>query len=136
MIKPEDVKVLQAFSLFLRGCCNAMEHVTYMDEMNVASNMRAILLKLPHKLRDKWRNEVCELQELHGHQAKCSDLVYFTERQVKILSDPLFGNIQDAKPAAAVKISTFAKARGKSRPRGNSFVTTVTPVQENLSQPM
>lgn len=54
VIKPEDVKALQAFSLFLRGCCNAMEHLTYMDEMNVASNMRTILLKLPYKLRDKF----------------------------------------------------------------------------------
>lgn len=66
VIKPEDVKALQAFSLFLRGCCNAMEHLTYMDEMNVASNMRTILLKLPCKLRDKWRNKACELQKQRG----------------------------------------------------------------------
>jgi len=51
MIKAEDVKALQAFSLFLRGCRNATEHLTYMDEMNVVSNMKNILQKLPYKLK-------------------------------------------------------------------------------------
>lgn len=135
VIKSEDVEALQAFSLFLRGCCTAMEHLTYMEEMNVASNMKTILLKLPYRLRDKWRSRACQLQEQRGHRARFSDLVDFIERQVKILSDPLFGNIQDAKPAATVKSST--KTREKSRPRGSSFATAVTPVktsvQENLT---
>ncbi len=52
--------------------------------------------------RDKWKNWVCELQEKHGRRAEFSDLVDFTERQVKILSGPLFGNIQDDKPSATV----------------------------------
>ena len=90
MMKAEDVKALQAFSLFLRGCCNAMEHLTYMDEMNVVSNMKHILQKLPYKLRDKWRNRACQLQEERGHRATFPDLVNFIERQVKILSDPVW----------------------------------------------
>ena len=78
-VKSEDVKALQAFSLFLRGCCNAMENLTYMEEMNVASSMKTILLKLPYKLRDKWRNRACQLQEQRGHRVKFSDLVDFIE---------------------------------------------------------
>lgn len=125
-IKPEDVKALQAFSLFLRGCCNAMRQLTYMEELNVASSMKTILLKLPYKLRDKWRNRACQLQEQHGRRASFSDLVDFMERQVKILSDPLFGNIQDAKTITSVKSSTFVKAREKlPRPRGSSFALFV-----------
>ena len=124
MIKAEDVKALQAFSLFLRGCRNATEHLTYMDEMNVVSNMKNILQKLPYKLRDKWRNRACQLQEERGHRATFPDLVDFMERQVKILSDPLFGNIQDDKPSTTFKTSTFSKER--SRPRVSSFATTVT----------
>lgn len=59
---------------------------------------------------------------------------------MKILSDPLFGNIQDVKPAATIRGSTLAKAKERSRPRGSSFATTVTPVatpaQENLTSGM
>lgn len=31
-IKAEDVKSLQAYSLFLRGCCNAMQELSYVQE--------------------------------------------------------------------------------------------------------
>lgn len=39
-----------AFSLFLCVCCNAMEDISYMSEMNMPSNMCAVVLKLPYKL--------------------------------------------------------------------------------------
>lgn len=35
-------------------------------------------------------------QEQHGHRARFPDLVDFTKRHVKILSDPLLGHILDA----------------------------------------
>lgn len=97
-----------------------------MDEMNVVSNMKPILQKLPYKLRDKWRNRACQLQEERGHRDTFPDRVNFIERQVKILSDPLFGSIQDDKPTAAIKtvISTFSK--GKPSLRGSSFATIIT----------
>ena len=43
---------MQAFSLFFRGCCNSIKHLTYMEEINV-SNTMTILLKLPYKFRDR-----------------------------------------------------------------------------------
>lgn len=95
-IKAEDVRVLQDYSLFLRGCCNAMEDVQYLSDMDMPSNMLSIIKKLPYKLRDKWRNHACELQERHNRRAKFTDIANFIERQVKILTDPVFGNIQDS----------------------------------------
>lgn len=53
LIKAEDPKALQAYSLFLRGCCNSMQNMAYMDELDVASNLKAIALKLPFKVREK-----------------------------------------------------------------------------------
>ncbi|KAL7878224.1 hypothetical protein AOLI_G00091980 [Acnodon oligacanthus] len=50
-IKSEDSKVLQDYAMFLRSCCNAME------DLDTVSNMRSITLKLPYKLREKWRNK-------------------------------------------------------------------------------
>lgn len=50
-IKSEDVKALQDYSLFLRGCANAMNDVHYMLEMDMPTNM-LIIKKLPFRLRD------------------------------------------------------------------------------------
>lgn len=63
VVKPEDVKSLQAYSLFLRECCNAMEDIEYMKELDMPANMRTVILKLPYKLREKWRTSACELLE-------------------------------------------------------------------------
>ncbi len=38
-IKPEDPKGLQAFALYLRGCCNVMEEMAFMEELDLASNL-------------------------------------------------------------------------------------------------
>ncbi len=54
-----------------------------MEEMNVPSNLRLIVMKLPYKFREKWRAAACELQERRGNRAMFSDLVKFIERQVK-----------------------------------------------------
>lgn len=63
-IKSEDVKVLQDYSLFLRGCSNAMNEVQHMFEMNMPTNiMLPIIKKLLCKLRGRWRTNPCENQE-------------------------------------------------------------------------
>jgi len=54
-IKSEDRKALHYYAIFLRGCCNTMEDVEFLDEINSTSNMRNVIMKLPFKLREKWR---------------------------------------------------------------------------------
>lgn len=51
VIKAEDLKALQVFTIFLRSCCNAMEEMSYSHEMNLSSNMKILIMKLPYKLR-------------------------------------------------------------------------------------
>lgn len=41
----------------------------YMDEMNVAANLKHLGMKLPFKLRGKWSTAACELQERWGNRA-------------------------------------------------------------------
>ncbi len=38
-IKSEDVKALQAYALFLRGCCNVMGELHYMQELDLPANI-------------------------------------------------------------------------------------------------
>lgn len=129
-VKSEDIKALQAFSLFLRGCSNLTEQVMQMKELDLPSNMRNINMKLPYKLREKWRAFACDLQERRGHRALFKDLVFFIEKQVKIASDPLFGNIQDSHlPIPKASSASHLKQRKK----GSSFATNVTAVKEGVT---
>lgn len=90
-IKSEDVKALHDYRLFLRGCCNVMNDVQYMYELDMPANM----------LRDHWRTVACEIQERRRQRVVFSDLVHFIERQARIVTDPVFGNIQDASPTSS-----------------------------------
>ncbi|XP_020556881.2 uncharacterized protein LOC110014410 [Oryzias latipes] len=126
-IKAEDVKALKAFSLFLRSCCNVMTELQHMQELDMPANMKAIISKLPYKMREHWRVTAHEVMERTNNRAHFIDLVAFIERHVKILSDPLFGNIQDP-----LSNNSHAKSfiRPKSFPKfgfkGNTVATTVT----------
>lgn len=92
-IKPEDPKTLNEYVLYLKGCWNAMTKMTdYMNELNVASTLKAIVMKLPFKLRDKRRTTAQEKLEGNG-KITFTDLVQFIEKQAKICSNPIFGDI-------------------------------------------
>jgi len=116
-VKSEDVSSLHSYALFLRGCCNAMEEIEYMKELEMPSNLKIVIMKLPYKLRENWRTVACELMERHNRRAQFRDIVTFVERQVKMSSDPFFGDIQSTQTV-----------QQKPQPRNtirNSFATTV-----------
>ncbi|KAK0131366.1 hypothetical protein N1851_033909 [Merluccius polli] len=105
-IKAEDPKALKAYGLFLRECSNAMDDLRYMEELNMPANIKILSQKLPYKLRDKWRTKACEILEKTGQRARFSDIVKYIEHQVRITSDPVFGDIQDT--SAVIKGATKA----------------------------
>lgn len=125
-IKTEDVKALQEYSLFLRGCCNVMEDVQYLNYLDTPTNMLEIIKKLPYKLRDRWRCHACDLQERYNKRAQFVDIANFVEKQVKILTDPVFGNIQDT---AVLTKQIKHKPHPRSSIWENSFATTVNCVE-------
>lgn len=104
IVRPEDVRGLQAYSLFLRECCTAMEELEYMKELDMPANMRAVVQKLPYKLRERWRTRASDLLESHKRRACFMDIVLFMEKQVKIVSDHIFGDLQDSDYGKQVKL--------------------------------
>ncbi|XP_051793566.1 uncharacterized protein LOC127530551 [Acanthochromis polyacanthus] len=125
----EDVKSLQAYALFLHECCNAMEDVQYMRELDMPANMRAVILNLPYKLREKWRAAACEILEGSSRRAQFIDIVTFVKHQVKIVSDPIFGDIQNSQPGTVSKNVNRMKLQPKSRFKGNSFATAAATIE-------
>lgn len=124
-IKSEDGKALNTYAVFLTGCCNTMEDVEFMEEMDNPTNMRIVVSKLPYKIREKWCNAAFEIKERRGHGARFADLVLFIDRQAKIAMDPLFGDLQDS------CTSTVGKSKEKGKPiksgvKGSSFATNVS----------
>lgn len=126
-VKSEDVKGLQAYALYLRVCLNAMEELKYLEELNMPANMKVLVQKLPYKLREKWRAKSCEILDRNNQRACFTDIVMFIEQQVRIASDPVFGDIQDT-PLSKGGIK--GKPPVKSQLKRNSFATHVSLTDE------
>lgn len=122
VIKTEDTKALQVFAIFLRSYSNAMEEMKYSHEINLSSNMKILIMKLPYKFRERWRSYVCEFQERERNRPQFQDLVSFLERQVKVVSDPVYGDIQDRPTRPSEKLSN----KPKPKSTGVSFATSVS----------
>ena len=80
-MKSEDSKLPQDYAIFLRSCCNAMEEMDYMQELDTISNMRSIALKVPFELKEKWRNQAYELQEQHQRRVGLGGMTVYTVRR-------------------------------------------------------
>lgn len=84
-----------------------------------------VVIKLPYRLRDRWRAVASDIQETRHRRTTFPDIMAFAERQVKIAVEPVSGSIQDAP-------KDNAKQRRPQRPltrnQGCSFATTVTSV--------
>ena len=131
ILKPEDPKALNEYALFLKGCCNAMTKLDYMEELNVASTLKALVMKLPFKFRDKWRTKAQE--KLDGNsKITFADLVQFIEKQAKICSNPVFGDIQES-VASRSKRPEVSKPMFRPKVSYAANVAAVTtPVTSNM----
>lgn len=125
VVRSEDVKALQAFSIFLRQCSNAMGGVHFSHELDAPTNMQMVVKKLPYKLKERWREIAFNLQEKLSRRVTFCDIVEFIERQVKIASDPLFGDLYDPPAAAGRKEVRPFQSQTYSKVKGSSFATTV-----------
>ncbi len=94
--------------------------------------MSLICLQLSYhtiSIERKWRTVVCDFQENYNRRATFRDIVMFLEKQVKIITDPVFGDVKD------IPVNKDAK-RSKSQPhpkiKGSIFATNVTAANEKV----
>lgn len=78
------------------------------------------------KLGDIWRNVPCNLPDKFDCRVTFRDIVEFFERQVRILSDSVLGDILDSPAVAATnsqifKISILKKSQFYTKPKGIRF---------------
>jgi len=123
-IKSEDGKSLSAFSLFLVTCRNVMEDIEYMDELDNPTNMRIIVSKLPYKLCERWRAHAYEYEEHNRRRAKFIQLVEFVDRHSRVISNPLFGDLDALAGDKKHANKSFQGAKLKREGKGSSSFAT------------
>lgn len=102
-----------------------MEEVYGLSELNPLTNMLAVIKRLLYKLKNKWPSVVCDIQERQHRRGTFFDIVFFLECQVKIATDPVFGNLCDiASTHLTAKGSDGWKHCPHPRAKGSSFGTT------------
>ncbi len=52
--RSDDGKALSAYSLFLICCRNTFKNGESMEEMDNPTNIRAVISKLPYKMKERW----------------------------------------------------------------------------------
>lgn len=66
-----------------------------MEELSMLANMKIQIQKFPFKLREKWRINTNKILERTDQRACLLDIGNFIEHQIRIIPDPVFGDIQD-----------------------------------------
>lgn len=131
VVKAENVSSLQNYALFLCGCNNAMADLQDMRELDMSANLKLVLSKLPFKLRDRFRLVAGDIRE-NQHRKPCfNDVVHFIECQVRLLSDPVFGDIQTAEKQMYIKRD---ESMVKPKVRRENFATNVCAVNKQRNE--
>lgn len=129
-IKAEDPEALKAFAVFLNGCLNKMDIVDYMEEMDHPANMRAVLSKLPYKLKEKWRVKACDIQDRENRRVKFKHPVQFVDKQARILSQPVFGNLKESPMTKPSHTFMPGATSMKFKQSKSGFATNASPVPQ------
>lgn len=90
-------------------------------------------MKWLYKLREKWRSTAYEIQERQGFRATFPDMVCFLEKQVKVLSHPLFGDISDVR-SNTLRASNASKSVPRNNVKGSSFATSISASDHAVSK--
>ena len=93
-IKNDDVESLEELSLFLVECFHYLETMSVRNQLQSPQEIMNVVLKLPYRMRDRWRRKSHELQTNYGG-VYFRNLVDFVSSQLAVLKQPIFGNINN-----------------------------------------
>lgn len=61
-----------------------MEDLHFMQELDIPTNMKVVISRLPFKLRERWRAKAHDIWEASNDRAHFPDMVAFLERHVTL----------------------------------------------------
>ncbi|XP_064645133.1 uncharacterized protein LOC135498680 [Lineus longissimus] len=126
-IQNEDEKALKAYALFLATVMNTLstEDSMGLNELDHPKNLKELSTKLPLRMRAAWRKRAVDIQDVPGQRARFADFVKYVDKEARIATDPVFGNIVSAKSDKHAEARKSNTSTAKQRPKG-SFVTNVS----------
>ena len=146
-IRQEDGKALETLSVFLIGVGHYVQNTSSLNHLQSPKEIQSIIMKLPYRLREKWRNHVHVLME-KGQRVEFATLVEFVESQTRLINLPVFGDIkdirsrQDETPRSRTRTSSpnkppsrFERSNRHSRNNESKSLATVVGKQNNRSPP-
>lgn len=108
-VKSDNGKALAAYAMILIGCCNSVEDIKFLEEMDNPTNLRTVISKLPYKMKEQWRMEAFELKERRGRRARFAELVNPAEKIDHKQRQPMKKDIHGS------SFATFAMLLQKAR---------------------
>ena len=92
-IKKDDVKGWTSFSIFLGEFWQTMENLEYASDVDQSVLIKNLVSKLPYSVRNLWRVHADKVMEEIGRMVRFRDFMEFIDKQVRIVSNPVYGNI-------------------------------------------
>ena len=90
-IKADDATALHRFSILLTGCKNTLKQIGYLNKVENPDALRAIVDKLPYRLRLQWCDLVDRITEKEEREATVEDLAKFVTDKARAASHPIYG---------------------------------------------
>ena len=84
------LKDIRAYANDLKTCHEILHTMSYLNELETRSNLRAIAEKFPDYIYDRWVEENYSIRERKGRPGNLSDIIKFVERIAKEASDSTF----------------------------------------------
>ena len=130
-IKAEDGEALKRFSIALTACKNTLTEIGYLNKLENPDTLRAIVLRLPFGLRQKWRDVADNITETQNHEITIADLSNFVSAKARAATHAVFGDIS-SQPLQS--LGSSGARRRSPLPTKSSFGTQVEASQENIER--
>ena len=92
-VEPEDGSALSKFPIFLVSCKNPLGSSLYTSKFEQPGNLQKLIFKLLFSMRERWWCSANDIMEPQSRPVKFEDLVAFVDREARIPTNPVFGNI-------------------------------------------
>ncbi|XP_068734645.1 uncharacterized protein [Montipora capricornis] len=135
---PPDVGYQEARKLLKKSCKNAPAGSQYASKFDQPGNIQKLIFKLPFNTRERWRRRADDIMERQLRPVEFNDLVAFMDREARIATNPVFGNISgNAQPffnSRERKPSQPPVGFRSSKPKTTTFATQVKTNQSMNSE--
>ena len=114
-IKGNDASAFRSFNHFLIKC-KIYKKKGHLQELDSAENLRALVLKFPVNLQDKWNRRADRIKTTESRIAEFGDFCSFIDTESRIVNDPIYSQeaLKSCQDSSAAKSSTDTKCLSTS----------------------